>query len=87
MILTLLPFRNLKAGQLILWRNKLDADVLFEDPMDDIGIVLSVNRRRDECNILWLRNPERKEQQEIFYGEWFDDNEGRIFSVNKPVNL
>ena len=43
MILMPIPFRNLKAGQLILWRNKLDSEVLFEDPADDIGIVISVN--------------------------------------------
>lgn len=87
MIFAALPFKNLKAGQLILWRNKLNSEVLFEDPADDIGIVISVNRRCDECSILWLRRPEIKGQQEVFYGEWFDDNEGRLFSVIKPVNL
>jgi len=81
-----LPFENLKAGQLIFWTNHRCTNVLFKD-VDDVGIVASVDKQMCECDILWFLKPEIEGKKEVFYGEWFDENQGRIFSLDRPVRL
>lgn len=82
MNLSRLSWEALKVGQLIAWTvQSVWTETCSPELIDDVGVIVDVDKRSDECIILWFRKPEEEGQNEIFLAEWFDDNEGRIFSL------